>query len=191
MSNPKAQYAQQYTERLLYTSLYIFLDTCFLMDLYEEGKHLLVSRFNRYLITYDKHLLLPYACLIELKNHLCGSDPLKARQAEYGLRLVMDWYCQGRLSVHEDSTGLLSLLDDDFADPILEPAALVMQSKGNVLVLTQDEKVCKDLLIRCSAKYRHHLFVASVSRYGWLKKPNAFYEVQKTKEGTPHEEEHA
>lgn len=187
MLSPQEQSAKNTTEKSLWSADFIIPDTSFWMELSLEGPNHFPSRLERYLIKYGKQVLSPDSCRLELEKHLHGGNPLKARQAKSALEFIIHLYSQGLLSFHADSSGVLSLLKDDFADPFLDRVATTLWSQGNVLVLTQDENLSWDLLNHRSVKSPYHLIVKSISPYGWLKNPDAVYEWRKINGGNRHE----
>ena len=185
MLSPQEQYEKHTTEKSIRSARFIIPDTSFWMKLSSEGANRFADRLDAYLIKYGKQVLVPDSCRLELEKHIHGDNPAKAIPAKNALNFIIRLYGKGLLSFHADSSGILSLLKDDFADPFLDRVAATLWSKGNVLVLTQDENLSWDLLNHRSVKSTHHLIVKSVSPYGWLENPNAFYEWLKLNGGSP------
>ena len=183
MLNQQEQYEKYTTEKSIRSANFIIPDTSFWMELSSEGSNRFVDRLDAYLLKYGKQVLVPDSCRLELEKHIHGDDPAKAILAKNAMNFIIRLYGKGLLSFHADSSGILSLLKDDFADPFLDRVAATLWSKGNVLVLTQDKNLCWDLLNHRSIKSPYHLIVKSVSPYGWLKNPDAFYEWRKLNEG--------
>lgn len=182
MDKEKERWPRAYTGQELGTAQFILIDTNLLINLGEDGdRRLFGGRLKESLEKNDREIRFCRSCLLELQKHLQSADPEMARKAACGLQFVIDLYTQGHLAFYEDGGSVDRLRDEGFADPFTKDAALALFQHGNVLVITNDDDLAWDLLSQRSVKSRYHLHVAAVSSHGWLRKPEAFYELQKHK----------
>lgn len=188
----KDQRAREYNRTEFANARFILPDTNLMINLgeYSAMRWCFGERMKELLEENDQYLLFCRSCQLELQKHARSDDPETARQADCGLRFVIDLYSQGRLFFYEDGGSIDRIRDEDFADPFTKDAALALFEHGNVLVITNDDDLAWDLLSQRSVKSRYYLHVAAVSPYGWLQKPKAFYELQEYKKWREEQKKH-
>lgn len=179
----KDQRAREYNRTEFANARFILPDTNLMINLgeYSAMRWCFEKRLRGLLEENDQQLLVCKSCLLELRKLARSDDPELAQQAAGGLQFASDLYSRGRLLFYEDGGSIDRIRDEGFADPFMKDVALALFEHGNVLVITNDDDLAWDLLSQRSVKSRYYLHVAAVSPYGWLQKPQAFYELQKHK----------
>lgn len=117
----------------------IFLDTCALIEI-AKNKDFFWSRTVPLLDQYGKRVIVPYSCYLELDKHSNGSKGEELAEAAKTAKSTVAMLQNKQIDVFADEN------DGQFADKVLYRVISGVSVERNVLLITQDNNLAKDML---------------------------------------------
>ncbi|ORU00833.1 hypothetical protein D081_0815 [Anaerovibrio sp. JC8] len=139
----------------------IFIDTCSLLS---DNMEALLNHLLPYLKQYDNKLIVPYRCIQELEKFIPdGNNISRGEKAKITRDNVINLYKSGVVDIRGEQS-------DNFADNVFLTVFTKFRLKYNLLLITQDNNLAKDILnINNSKSVKAYPVQAlRVNKYGFL-----------------------
>lgn len=154
----------------------IIVDTCSISDDYFE---FFLESVTPLLQTYQKQLIIPYRCTLELEKHATNKEePGKAADAERGKKLLAKLKAQGLIRVlatPEDKEKLAAgVTHSTFADEEIQIVLMRYRKYKKLLLITQDRDLSYDVLQQNDSKsvqFFNKVEVRRIDNTGYLGQP--------------------
>lgn len=144
----------------------LFIDTCSLM--FDKGIDLFWSHIIPLLKRYNKKIYMPYKCWLELKKHAASNEPDKVYSAKKAMQDVSEYQKQGYISLKTDKWEGAGT----FADNVFITVFNMYRTKYNLLLITQDNNLSKDIIALNNQKavdsVGKRILAKRINKYGFL-----------------------
>lgn len=144
----------------------IIIDTCSIIDAVST------DFWNNIVPILHKHessIIFPLRCGEELEKHAYDtSKPVLADKSKKSIRIINQLKKEGIIKICGEK-------NDNFADNAFQTVFTKFRLKHNLLLITQDNKLAKDILSlnnSCSVKSEYTIRVCRVNKYGFLSQFN-------------------
>ena len=139
----------------------IFIDTCSLLT---DSIDMFWSNILPHLNQYNSKVIIPYRCIQELEKFINDkSDMVRCNKAQKSRDHVVRLCQSGFVDIRGDK-------NDNFADNVFQTVFTKFRMQYNMLLITQDNNLAKDIIYlnKSKAVKAHEVTALRLNKYGFL-----------------------